>query len=438
MEEKQLSLNPEDIVLNDQEDIQNILGNPPGWILNWGITLILFSVVALLSISYFVKYPDKIDIRVKLTTENPPIRIISKMSGKITDLKVIDKQVVETGTILGIMENTAIFEDVKLLEKQLNTFESNKDYLHKMKIPNSLKLGNIQNSYSSLITKLNDLKYHKKEDITIEKTVRLEEQIKQIGLLNNSLNRQKKTLGQEGELLYQNYIRHRELFKDGGTSKVELEQKETIWLQHKRQIEVLESNIINNNIQIEQLETQIMEIRKTMKDEFSSKELTIIDDVEKLKEEIKKWNQTYLIIAPISGKISIPSPVNINQHINILEEILAIIPEEENNSIKVEGTLPMSNSGKIKKGQKAHIQVDGFPQQEFGTLPSLIDNISLVPKKNEDENAYLIQLFLTDSLNTNYMKKIPFRQEMEGTASIFTNDKRVLERVFEQLLDLVQ
>lgn len=436
-EEQQLIENPDAIELNDEENIQNILGNPPGWILKWGITLILISMAALLGVSYFIKYPDKIEVRVKITTENPPVRIISKMSGKITDLKVVDKQDVEAGAILGIMENTASFEDVQILEKQLADFDVEKHSLYRLKIQNSLELGTLQAAYSSLLTKMDDLNYHKKQDITAEKTIRLEEQIKQIGLLTNSLDRQKETLEQEGELLRQNYMRYQKLFKEGGASKVELEQKESAWLQHKRQVEVVESNVINNNIQVEQLETQILEIGKNTKDGFSSKELSIIDDLKKLKEGVQSWKQNYLIISPITGKVSMPFPVNINQHINAQEEILVIIPKEERNDIKVEGILPMANSGKIKNDLKAHIRIDGFPQQEFGTLSSVIDNISLVPQRNEQGNAYLLELSLTDSLNTNYGEEIPFRQEMEGTASIFTNEKRVLERVFEQLLSLV-
>ena len=437
-EEQQLIENPDSIELNDGENIQNILGNPPGWILNWGITLILISVMALFGISYFIKYPDKIEVRVKITTETPPIRIVSKMSARITDLKIVDKQDVEAGTILGIMENTASFKDIQILEKQLAEFDTEKHSLYRLKIPSSLELGNLQSPYSSLLTKLNDINYHKTQDITIEKTTGLEEQIKQIGLLTNSLGRQKATLGQEGELLYQNYARYQALFKEGGASKVDLEQKESIWLQHKRQVEILQSSIINNDIQIEQLKTQILEIGKNTKDGFSSKELSIVDDLKKLKEGVREWNQNYLIIAPIAGKISMPFPININQHINVQEEILVIIPKEERNDIKVEGILPIANSGKIKNGLKAHIQIDGFPQQEFGTLASVIDNISLVPQRNDKGSAYLLELSLSDSLNTNYNKAIPFRQEMEGTANIFTNDKRVLERIFEQLMSLLQ
>lgn len=436
--EKKVNTHPDDIELNDQENIQNILGNPPGWILNWGITLILFSVIVLLGISYFIKYPDKMDVRVKITTENPPVRIVSKMSGKLTELKVADKEDVKEGTILGIMENTAVFKDVERLESKLDRFNDNPQYLHYLQLPKSLELGNLQNSYSTLITKLDDLKYHKTEDITTEKVIRLREQIKQTGLLNNSLKRQKETLGEEGKLVFQNYLRYQELFKEGGTSKVELEQKESAWLQHQRQIESMETNMINNKIQIQQLETQIMEIGKNTNDQFSSKELAILDDLKKLREAVKEWKHNYLIVAPIAGKISMPIPISSNQHINASEEILTIIPNEENNELKVEGILPMTNSGKVKNGLKANILVDGFPQQEYGTLPSFIENISLVPQKGKEGNVYLLELALTDSLNTSYNKSIVFRQEMEGTASIFTNDKRILDRIFEQLVSLVK
>ena len=37
---------------------------------------------------------------------------------------------------------------------------------------------------------------------------------------------------------------------------------------------------------------------------------------------------------------------------------------------------------------------------------------------------------------SSYRKPIPFRAEMQGTALIVTEERRVLERIFQQLMDL--
>jgi hypothetical protein len=53
-----------------------------------------------------------------------------------------------------------------------------------------------------------------------------------------------------------------------------------------------------------------------------------------------------------------------------------------------------------------------------------------LPQKEE----YLLDLNLTDPLlNTNYGKKVPFRQEMAGKVRMVTEERRVVERIFERL-----
>ena len=45
MPQENLINNPEDIKINEDQDIQQIPGRPPGWILHWGITLVFFAVM---------------------------------------------------------------------------------------------------------------------------------------------------------------------------------------------------------------------------------------------------------------------------------------------------------------------------------------------------------------------------------------------------------
>ncbi len=63
------------------EEVQEIMGQMPGWALRWGITGVLVAVVLLLLASWFIRYPDTIDARVVLTTQNPPAPIIARTEG---------------------------------------------------------------------------------------------------------------------------------------------------------------------------------------------------------------------------------------------------------------------------------------------------------------------------------------------------------------------
>jgi hypothetical protein len=68
--------NPNDIHLNERDEIRQMIGKPPSWLLNYGISAVAWVVLLLLAMSYFIKYPDVVTAKVVLTTEHPPIRML--------------------------------------------------------------------------------------------------------------------------------------------------------------------------------------------------------------------------------------------------------------------------------------------------------------------------------------------------------------------------
>ena len=83
MPETKLIEDPNDIRLRENDEIQQILGNPPGWILRWGILLVFLSMIVFFALAWFIKYPDIIEAPMVLTTQNPPIRVVARSNGSI-------------------------------------------------------------------------------------------------------------------------------------------------------------------------------------------------------------------------------------------------------------------------------------------------------------------------------------------------------------------
>ena len=71
---------------------------------------------------------------------------------------------------------------------------------------------------------------------------------------------------------------------------------------------------------------------------------------------------------------------------------------------------------------------------QFGVLESQVAEISAVPK----EDTYLILFQLPDSMVTTYRASIPLRQEMPGSVRIITEERRMLERIFDRVADLAE
>ena len=66
---------------------------------------------------------------------------------------------------------------------------------------------------------------------------------------------------------------------------------------------------------------------------------------------------------------------------------------------------------------------------KYGTIQGKVQSISLVPA----ENFFLVTIKLPQDLITNYNKKLPFAQQINGVADIITENISVLERLFNLL-----
>ena len=96
--------------------------------------------------------------------------------------------------------------------------------------------------------------------------------------------------------------------------------------------------------------------------------------------------------------------------------------------------LPVARSGKIKKGQRANIYLVNYPDEEFGIVRGVVENISLLPV----DNHYTVEITLPNGLQTSYKKTLPFSQEMTANVEIITEDLRLLERIFLPIRRLLQ
>ena len=92
-----LHQNPEDIALNEREETLQFIERPPSVFMRFGITAVACVVVLLLALSYFIKYPDIVVAKVVLTTENPPIHVLAKTGGRVSDIFIKNNETVKTG-----------------------------------------------------------------------------------------------------------------------------------------------------------------------------------------------------------------------------------------------------------------------------------------------------------------------------------------------------
>src|SRR5690606_4800944 len=128
------------------------------------------------------------------------------------------------------------------------------------------------------------------------------------------------------------------------------------------------------------------------------------------------WELSYVLRSSINGRVNFLQLWSVNQSINTGDNVFSIIPMGGNQYIgKVKA--PAQNFGKVKVGQTVNIKLANYPDQEYGILEGVINNISLTTDK---DGNLLHDVSLPKGLQTTYTKRIAFQQEKNGRADIVT------------------
>ena len=411
------------------EEYQEVLGATPNWILRSGITIILLVIIILLIGSWFFKYPDVLNSRVVILTENPPVQLKAYASGKLTHIFYSENQDVQQDSVVAVIENTANLNDIFLISIMLDTLSDIRYFPENI----DLKLGELQQTWSGLVRIISSYRNFIEIDYYEQKNKSLTSQINYYNKYYSGLLNQVKIMDKENSLALVQFERDKSLYNDNVIAKIDFEKSEQTYLQQKRNYESSKTSLINTQMQINQLYQQILDNNIQKTNELNTYEIQIEDALQGFKSQLAKWKQSYLIISPIDGRVSFNKVWFENQSVSAGDLIVTIIPKNEMRIIG-KADIPSTGVGKVKPGQTVNIKLDNYPYMEFGMIKAKIKNISLVPITTEQGIFYTAEIELNDSiLTTNYNKSIPFSQNMTGTAEIITDDLRLLERFLNPL-----
>lgn len=91
------------------EEIQEIMGRTPNWMLRWGILVIFLIVCALLIGCYFIRLPQTLPIKVYARTDIQSDSVLAKSNGQIVSIMKSNSAVVAKGdTILSYSNDTCM------------------------------------------------------------------------------------------------------------------------------------------------------------------------------------------------------------------------------------------------------------------------------------------------------------------------------------------
>jgi hypothetical protein len=412
------------------DEVQEILEDIPHWFIRYGNTVILGVLAIFIFLSWVIKYPDVIVSKIILTTKVPPVHLVARSSGRI-DFIASDKQEIRKGERLGVIENPAKTEDVFWLINQLSHFNTSNSDSFFFETKDSLLLGDINTSYQLFVRALSNFYLTNNIDFYDHQIKSIAARISYYRHLNQQLSRQEQFLVEETELLCEAFKADSTLSQTKFISKLERDRSKMLYLQSRRNLESARGDITSNLIQIKLLEGQIDEFEMKRTEQNESLYKTILESKKELESQIKNWEQNYLVISPINGTVSFTNYWSDNQFIKSGEELMVIVPEISEIIAQLEA--PMAQSGKIEIGQTVNIKLDNYPVAEYGAVEGRIESISMIPVRN----VYSIKVSLPKGLTTSYKRELTFRQEIQGTAEIITNDMRLIERILNQVRNLI-
>ncbi len=416
------------------EEVQEILTAVPNWMIRWGNSLILVLVFMLLLISWFVRYPDIITTEAIVTTQTPPEKIYAKTTGRITHLLVKDGTNITKDSPIAIIENTANYQDVRLLKSVLDTIIINKHYFS-FPIDDLplLFLGAIDVDYALFENSYLQYELNKKLQPYTNEAIANRVAVSEMKSRLISLQSQKELNATELAFKKKDNERQAILFEKGIISAQAYEQRQQEYLQAERSYRSMSLSIsqLKESISNGHKTAKGTQINKTKEDLQLLKK--VIQSFNRLKESVRSWENKYVLKSALNGKLTYLNVWNENQSVHMGDLVFTIIPENEENYI-AKLKAPARNSGKIQKGQTVQIKLANYPNDEFGVLNGVISSISSVPNS---DGFYLINVDLPNKMLTSYNKTIIFKQEMSGTADIITEDLRLIERFFYQLRNAI-
>jgi multidrug resistance efflux pump len=420
------------------EEIIDIVDRMPMSFGRWvAIAVVIFSAL-LLFFGYIIKYPDTVTGQIKINSSNAPVRLVANTSGNIQYLYFKAQDEVRKDDYIAVIQNSAMTEDVKKIANLIYNFDSNKSLSESINLfPEKVSLGDLNLDYYTFLSALKG-KHDYETDNVFEKQRRM---------LFDDIEWKEKLIGESDSILKTTQLRLEitkkwfEKYSSQNTvnnkiisdRETDVSKNEYLTLKQEEQNRVKE--ILSIRMQIMESQNRLNQLTVEQKEKERQLQLDLLASFHKLNDNIKSWEQKFVFKAPFDGKVEFLKFLTENQFVQAGEEIFGVIPKE--NNIFGQMLLPSAGAGKVQSGNRVTIKLDNYPYMEYGSIEGVVDVISLVSQAQKFEqgtiNTYFVIIDLPQGLKTNYGEQLDFEYEISGQADIIVKERRLIERLFDNL-----
>lgn len=425
---------------NNTREIEDLIGNPPGWILHSGISLIAFVVSVVITGSAFISYPDRMMGKGIMISDTPPVEHTHPIEGVIDSIYYKDMDPVTKDSRIIYLDNLCNRDHLSVWIDFMERYRAVghiPDYL-RLEFPNELNLGELQPDYSQMQLAFESFQLTLRQSGVFRQINTLEKEINFNQRLQEVLDRDKSLTEEELKLIEKDYDRYDGLHADGVVSTQEEERSRMEMIRQRRQYNNTAQAIIQSDIRDRQLHLEIERLTEDRANRVNEHRIRMQELLATAVERIRDWEERYYIRARAGGKLQLADGLVKGRRIRAGEPIAHIVPEVAGQPyILVQ--QPAEASARLEQGMKALVRFDAWPQQEYGIYTGVVGSIALTPAAvSPEERAYDIRIPLPDTIITGYGSEIPYRPGSTVTVDFISRERSVLHRILDTFLNLLK
>lgn len=422
---------------NRTEEVQDIIDRMPTRFGFWVSMIVLVIFVLLFVFGWLIRYPDVVTGEITINSNEAPVKLISMGNGKLKLNGRSSMSNVKEGEVVAYIQNAAEPQKIFTLDSLLKTFDPNSKNFKTLiaKLPNQPSYGELNGKYATFISSLNEINNHHIDQLFEKQRQNLDkllaEQQQAIQTSTKRVNMNSKNL----EYMQKFYKRDSILLAKRVISEAELDKTQMGYISNKDAHQGAVGALINSKQQAQQTLGKIKEIEIQKTEKEKELRIAVVSSYNDLLDNIKSWEQKYVFKAPFDGKIQFLKFWTENQFVQNGEPIFTIIPQMKKAMGQV--NIPARGAGKIKVGQEVIVKLENYPYTEYGSIKGLVNSISLstntVKTDKGDMEQYLVTVDFPQQLRTNYGAQLDVKLDAKGSAEIITNDRKLIERFFDNL-----
>lgn len=405
------------------EEVQELLGTPPPWMVRWGMLFALICMVLLVAILYGMPFPETVNTTIRIQRENPGVELVAQQGGYVKAVLAETEDSVRAMQAIVAFQAQGNYADVLILEEQLMYLDKDSDsLLVQYRMPTDLIVGELQEALYNFVAKQEAVRRMDAGDLGDMSLDQIRGEIQKEERQIADERRRKRQLEVERVSIDEIYIREQNLYQSGRGDYSELRRAQTNKSQWDRYIQDAETNIKTRQANITFLRNQLKNTTALSQGSKRNELSQLKSAYKTLSVAVQDWKQRYMATSPIDGVV-ILDDIKEQKYIEAGKRVAVVLPSATSNLIG-KATLDLNQSGQVAEGQKVIVDFYSFPAQQYGAVEGIVQKKSKIPTQDD---KLAIEVRFPNGLVTSTGRKLEVGQDMAGKMTIIIQEKRLVE-----------